>query len=94
MVGEEFGVDADQLFSAFWKNMPLGLYNQINFIGKLGVILAGISIAYILISLIIKLFQAFFGTEEARRLKHISGQLDEIVSWHKKPKKEDKKDKK
>ncbi len=80
MVGEEL-LNTDQIISSFWKNMPPELSTQVNLIIKLVVILVGISIAYIVVSLLIKLFQAIFGTREARRLKNIGEQLDQIIRF-------------
>ena len=80
MVGEDL-LNTDQIISSFWKNMPPELSSQFHLITQLTAVLVGISIVYIFISILIKLFQAIFGTREARKLKNISEQLDQIISF-------------
>lgn len=76
---DNIGVNSTNVLSSFWSSIPEKLANQIDFIIKLLMIAAALGIVYLAIVLFIKIFGVIFGSRETRRLKKISGQLEEII---------------
>ena len=89
------GFNMSEVYRGLWDSLPNSMSNNLDTAMELGVILIIASIVYLAIVVIIKIIGLFVGSSEARRLKGISKQLDEIISLLKKnkSKKEEKKGK-
>ena len=89
------GFNMSEVYQGLWNSLPSNISNNLDIALELGAILIIASIIYLVIMVIIKIIGLFFGSKEARRLKLISQQLDEIISLLKKrkPGKEEKKGK-
>lgn len=77
MAEEILGLDTSQIFSAFWSSMPPEYAAKIGLMLDLSTGLLIITIVYLVLSLLIKLFSAFVS---GRKLKKISLQLEQIAS--------------
>ena len=72
-------LNVSEMYSGIWSSLPPEMLEKINLLFDLSAAILVIAAAYFVILILVKLISFIFGSSESKRLKRISGQLDEVI---------------
>lgn len=75
----DVGINGSELYSGLWNSLPKEFSDKLEFMIFLSTVILMVSVAYVILLIVIKLFRLFFGSRESRGLSKINANLEEIL---------------